>query len=176
MRSAAALVAVAVMAAAAPAAASEVRAGDLVAESHRYDGLEVTVSGELVGDFQRRGDVAWVQLNDDPYVDRPLREGGRPAGGNEGVGVRLSAAEFDAADLDNPGGYRFRGPVVRVTGVWRHHDESRGGESYLDASSFVVVERERLLDEEMPLGVLVTGLVLLALGAGVPLLRRRRSG
>lgn len=156
---------------------SDVSVEQLLADPASFDGSAngpITVTGEIVGDFQRRGDLVWLQVNGDAYVERPLREGG-PAGGNAGIGVRVRADLFDAAGLSRAGGYRFRGPVVQIVGVWHHHDESLGGESYLEASAFTVVERERSLDDEMPAVVLVTGLALLAAGVGVPLLRRLRS-
>lgn len=158
----------------AQAAASEARVDDLLRDPASHSGEEVTVTGELVGDFQRRGDHVWVQLNDDAYVWSPIREGGA-AGSNIGIGVRLPASLFDAYGLHHPGGYRYRGPIVRATGQWRFRDEGRGGESYLAVTSFEVVERERLLHDEMSVAVLVTGAILLAIGVGAPLVTRRRG-
>jgi hypothetical protein len=156
--------------------APEVDVDDLLTSPQSFDHEamgEIVLIGELVGDFHRRGPWVWAQLNDDEYVDRPLREGGALAGSNSGVGVRFATAEFDAAGLEHPGGYRFRGPVVRVTGEWRYHDEARGGESYLAVTSLALVERERLLHDDMPAGVLILGLALLALGGGLAVARRR---
>jgi hypothetical protein len=126
-----------------------------------YDDREVTVEGELVGDFGVRGDgTVWTQLNDDSYADRPLRETGTHGEGNTGIGVRFDRAlEFD---LDQAGGYRWQGPVVRVHGTWHFHDVDRGGESYLDVASFEVVQPARQLEDPAfwPLWLVGIGLVL----------------
>ncbi len=128
-----------------------------------YDQTEVTVAGELVGDFGVRGDgTVWAQLNDDSYADGPLRETGTHGEGNTGIGVRFDGSL--AFDLDQPGGYRWRGPIVEVTGIWHHHDADRGGESYLEATSFDLVEPARQLADPVfwPLWIIGIGLVLAA--------------
>ncbi len=135
----------------------------LTAAGARYDETEVTVAGELVGDFGARNDgTVWTQLNDDSYADRPLRETGTHGEGNTGIGVRFDGSL--AFDLDQPGGYRWRGPIVEVTGIWHYHDVDRGGESYLDASSFRVIEPARPLTQPAfwPWWILGIGLLLVA--------------
>jgi hypothetical protein len=156
--------------------APEVGVGELLADPASFDAEavgEIVLTGELVGDFQRRGPWVWAQLNDDGYARRPLREGGSLAGSNVGLGVRFPTDDFDAAGFGQPGGYRYRGPIVRLTGEWRYHDEARGGESYLAVTSLEVLDSERPLDDGMPRGVLILGLALLALGGGITLTRRR---
>ena len=159
---------------AAPALAGAVSVADLVTDGASFDRSVVTVEGELVGDFQHRGAWVWVQLNGDSYADTPAPAGGTLTGSNTGIGVRFPAAAFDAAGFERPGGYGVRGPVVRVTGEWRYHDEDRGRESYLAAESFEILEREVRFDEDMPWGVLLLGVALLALGGGIAVASRRR--
>jgi hypothetical protein len=169
-----ALLLVGLMAATGSALASEVRVGSLLADPESFAGLEITVSGELIGDFMRRDRSVWAQLNDDSYADSPASAGGQLTGYNQGVAVRFPSALFDAGEFERPGGYRVRGPVVRVTGEWRYHDEERGGESYLDAVSFEVLERELTFEEDAPLGVLMLGMaILLTAGSGALVMRRR---
>lgn len=128
-------------------AAEEVSASELIEMSSEFAGSEVAVVGELVGDYGFRNDGwMWTQLNDDQYVDQPLLEGGTPVSGNVGIGVRMPAEM--ARGLDEPGGYRLRGPVVRATGIWKYHDPERPGESYLDVQSLEVVEPGRQLRNE----------------------------
>ncbi|MGD2059658.1 MAG: hypothetical protein PVF87_02215 [Acidimicrobiia bacterium] len=153
-------------------AAQVVTVSELVALSPDLSGEEVIVEGELVGDYGSRGGYVWTQLNGDMYVTEPIREGGSPAGGNVGVGVRIPADM--AQGLDHPGGYHHRGPVVQLSGVWRHHDPSRGGESFLDVESLAVVESGRLLDEGIEWWTVIGGGGLLAV-AGVIWLGRRKE-
>jgi hypothetical protein len=164
---------------ASPAIAGEVSVQVLISDGAVFDDQTITVEGELVGDFQRRGAWVWVQLNGDTYADVPAPAGGELTGSNTGIAVRFASDAFDAAGFERPGGYGVRGPVVRVTGDWRYHDEDRGGESYLAVDSFEVLERERRFEEEMPWAVLVIGLGVGAVGAlillGSRLSERRRS-
>lgn len=145
---------------AAPAlAGQEVTVEELTTRAAELAEVEVVVEGELVGDYGFRDDGSmWTQLNGDVYATQPLREGGLASGANVGVGVRMPAE--DAAGLDPPGGYRQRGPLVRVTGIWRYHDPGRRGESYLDVKSLEVVEPGRTLPERENWLTIAGGLIL----------------
>ena len=152
---------VTMMVPAAPAIAQEIAVSELLAESPNLSNQEITIEGELVGDFGFRGNGwMWTQLNDDPYVDHPIRDGIAPIGGNIGVGVRIPSEL--AESLDHPGGYHHRGPVVRLTGIWRHHDPDRQGESYLEVESLELIDEGRLLDEGVVWWTVIVGLGLLA--------------
>jgi hypothetical protein len=134
---------------------------DLLRDSVAFAGVTVSVEGELVGDYGFRHDGSmWTQLNDDSYARLPLVDGGPRSGGNVGIGVRMSRE--DAAGLDPVGGYRLRGPLVRLTGTWKHHDSDRGGESYLEVAGIDVIESGRRLEEGPDWPAVIVGLALLA--------------
>jgi hypothetical protein len=162
--------------AAAPAAEpfhwDEATVADILAEPESY--TRVVVRGELVGDFGRRDDgTVWVQLNGDAYADAPLLTGGSLAGANLGIGARIPAELWPG--FDEPGGYRARGPLVELQGMWRYHDPARGGESYLDVTGLELLEPPLALEEGidwLPLGL---GVGLLAIAGVVGLRIRRRA-
>jgi hypothetical protein len=143
---------------------------DIINDSEGNAGA-IVVEGELVGDYGRRSDgTVWTQLNDDAYVFSPTVLGSS-GGANIGIGVRLPAALLDG--LADPGGYRERGPVVRLEGVWKHHDPDRGGESYMEVSKLTLLEGAIVLEESadvIPAGI---GIVLIAFAIGLRVLRRR---
>jgi len=152
-------------------AADEVSVSDLISESEEMSGVEIIVAGELVGDYGFRGDGwMWTQLNGDIYVGSPIREGGDPVGGNTGVGIRMPSRLGEG--LGAPGGYRSRGPNVRVAGIWKHHDPARQGESYLEVTSMTILEPGRPMGEGPQWIATWTGLALVA-GALVLRLRDR---
>jgi hypothetical protein len=146
-------------------AAEEVSVTEILELGAELAGEEITVEGELIGDYGFRDDASmWTQLNGDAYVDQPLREGGSPIGANVGIALRMPV-ELTGA-LDPPGRYRDRGPVVRVTGIWKYHDSTRPGESYLEVQSLTVTEPGRQLNEEVNWTAVIFG-ALLIVGAGV---------
>jgi hypothetical protein len=146
--------------------AVEVTVAEVVQGASGMDGEVLTVDGELVGDYGSRGDGwMWTQLNGDVYVSSPIIEGGSAAGGNVAIGIRMPIAL--AQGLDPPGRYRIRGPLVRVTGIWRYHDPQRGGETYLEVQSLTVIEPGHPLEEEPDwLVVIVGGSLVAAAAAG----------
>ena len=151
----------ALVAIASPAlAAEEATVTELISRAAEMDRSEVVVEGELIGDYGFRDDGwMWTQLNGDIYAVDPLRESERPAGGNVGIGIRIPTDL--AAGLDPPGGYRIRGPLVRVTGVWKYHAVERQGESFLEVEAIEVLEPGRALVQDVNWWTIAAGLVLI---------------
>lgn len=156
-----------------PAAfADRVPVADLLADGASFEG-EVTITGEMVGDYGYRGDGwVWGQVNEDRYATEPLLEGGPVTGGNVGVGVRMPRSLAD--QLGPPGGYRRLGPLVELTGQWIYHDAGRGGESYLEVASIVIVNEGRDLAEAPHWWRLASGGALLTAAGGMWLIRKRK--
>jgi hypothetical protein len=148
-----------------------VPASDLLEEGALFDNVEITVEGELVGDYGFRDDgFMWTQLNDDSYARDALVDGGPRAGANVGIGVRMPSILGER--LPPVGGYRLEGPLVQLTGVWRYHDPDRGGETYLDVSELFIVDEGRRLEEGPDWVVFALGVLLLA--ASLVMWRRNR--
>lgn len=154
-------------------AEDEISVADLLETGADLAGNRVTVVGELIGDYGvRSGGSTWTQLNDDSYALEPLVDGGPRTGSNVGVGIRI--AEGVADDLQDPGRYRARGPLVAATGVWVYHDADRGGESYVDVDSLEIIEAGRALSEDPSAVTYAIGIALLG-AAAVLWLGRSRS-
>jgi len=156
-----------------PALAAESVSATMLLESPQaFDGHQVAVVGELIGDYGHRDDgTVWTQLNDDPYAYSPLRDGGRLLGGNVGIGIHGAADLF--AGIDPPGRYNRVGPLVIVTGTWRYHDPDRGGETYLEVGSLQVVRSGHPLGESVSMTTLVLAAALVIAAAGALLLARK---
>jgi len=163
---------VALLALATPAfATEEVSVGELVAMAAELAGAEVVVEGELVGDYGFRNDGwMWTQLNGDVYAGQPLLEGGAAAGGNVGIGIRMPISI--GATLDPPGGYRLRGPLVRVMGIWKYHDVARQGESFLEVESIEVIEPGRSMTQDVDRVTVLVGLLLVGVAVATHFIRR----
>lgn len=142
-------------------AATEVGVSELIEAGAEWQGEEVTVEGELVGDYGfRRDGWMWTQLNGDAYVAEPIAEGGVPVGGNSGIGIRMPVEL--AEGLGPPGRYGRRGPVIQTTGIWKWHDPDRQGESYLEVRSYRVLDPSRRMGEPPDWRVIGIGALLVA--------------
>lgn len=145
----------------------EVSVSDLDADPTAYDGLEVIITGEIIGDYGDRGHVVWFQVNDDPYAEKPIPAGGALRGTNVGVGVRLPGQLFDPS-WGEPGGYRYRGPIVRIVGTFRHNAPDQFGETFIDGTSVELispaVQNPIFLESRIP-GLV--GALLILIGGGL---------
>jgi len=158
----------------APGNGTQTRVADLLQDPRSFEG-DIVVVGELIGDYGFRADgFMWTQLNDDSYAVAPLLAGGERTGGNVGVAVRIP--EVIGRTLGPVGGYRRRGPLVRVSGVWKYHDPARGGESYIDVVGLEIIEPSRPLTESgNPLTAAIGLLLLVAAALYRSRIRHRRD-
>ncbi len=157
-----------------PAQATEVAVSvvELLEDGEAHAGQQVTVAGELVGDYGfRRDGSMWTQLNGDSYAIRPIVDGGPLRGANLGIGIRMP--EELGRQLDPPGRYRRVGPVVLVTGIWRFHDPGRQGETYLDVQSIKLQAPGRKLEEHPNWPVYAVGLAFFAIAGVIAIVYRR---
>ncbi len=115
---------------------------DLIENLEHYDGKVVVIEGEVVGDVMRRRGGAWITVNDDPYSERSLEEGGEFAGvTNIGIGVWIG---LDMAEqIQVTGGYKSKGDRVRVVGVFHRVCREHGGDTDIHAVSLEVLEKGR---------------------------------
>lgn len=91
------------------------RSGTLLACPQRFDGRQVQLQGEAIGDLLGRGPGRWVLLNDDDYAHAgPLMAHHQTLGTNGGMAVLLPLDALPAA-LGGPGVW---GDLLVVTGTF----------------------------------------------------------
>lgn len=83
---------------------------ELINNAKQYDGKTVTYQGEAVGDIMIRGDHTWVNLND----------------GYAAIGVW--ARKTDLKDIVYLGGYRTKGDIIEVIGIFNRSCPEHGGD------------------------------------------------
>ena len=157
-------------------AAEEVTVEKLVGDMDKYDGREVTITGEAVGDLMLRGDHGWVTVNDDAYGVRSIEEGGDFTGyANWGIGVWAPRVELERIQI--LGGYKNMGDRVRVTGTFNRACPEHGGDTDIHAVEVEVLEQGHPIRHPFSWWklVLIIGLVALLLGSGSIWWRRRLS-
>lgn len=112
-----------------------VTSGELIECPTRFDRRPVVFEGEVVRGVLRRGDRAWVQLNDDPYGigPGPLPLHHTTLGANSGVAVSIPAADADRITVVGDGG--AHGDRLRVEGTFLRADPDDAGGPSIQASA-----------------------------------------
>jgi len=121
---------------------------ELVESPDQFDGRTIEFTGEVVGDIMRRGDMAWIHINDDAYMHRNVEEGAPLGGYNSGHAVWLSADL--AEEISYVGDYHNEGDVVTVTGEFRAACPEHGGDMDIHADSLVVVTSGHAVVDPIP--------------------------
>lgn len=111
---------------------------ELVEEPARFDGEEVTFSGEVIGEAMSRGAWTWLHVNDDAYYRRNVEEGAELGGYNTGMPVWV--ASDDAAGITYFGDYEHEGDIIVVEGVFNAACAEHGGDTDIHANSLAVRE------------------------------------
>lgn len=140
------------------AAAARVSIADLLAGAERFDGAEVRIAGEVVGDVMLRGDHGWINVSDGTGV----------------IGVWVPASEVRGLQ---GGRYGLRGDVVEVTGTFRRADPRQGGETDVEGRTVIRLEAARPLPRPLDRRRLYAAGLLGAAGTALGALwwRRERS-
>ncbi len=159
--------------AAAAEKAVEVNTAELLDDWERYDGREVIFRGEAIGDIMRRGDSAWITVNDDSYSREARLEAGELGGGNSGMGVWLPVEE--AEKIETLGRYGTVGDLVEVRGVFNADCLEHGGDFDIHASSLVVIYPGRELDSSPDTAMYLAAVFafIFLLGTLTPIMKRR---
>jgi hypothetical protein len=144
--------------------AAAVSSTELLNGLSRFDGQRVTYEGEVIQDLMRRGDHAWVNLND----------------GQNAIGIWVRAESLRAIRFS--GSYDHQGDWVEVTGVFHAACPEHGGDVDLHAEDLSVVQSGgptphpvRGGDVAVALASLAATALLLLLGRRAELARRSRG-
>lgn len=146
---------------------------ELIEDMEKYDGHEITIEGEVVGDLMIRGDYAWVTVNDDPYSQQSLEEGGDFAGfSNIGIGVWMDKEK--AALIKVTGGYNHHGDRIRVTGTFHRACHEHGGDCDIHARLVEVVLAGHPIDHPLSPLKVVACIILAVIAAILWVTRKHR--
>lgn len=136
----------------------------LIDNMKKYDDKVVTIQGEAIGDLMVRGVNAWITVNDDAYSKTSIEEGGPLVGmSNAGIGVWIP--EQQGHKINVFGGWKNKGAIVRVTGVFHRACPEHGGDTDIHADLVDVVAPGRPFSKPfkwVELFVIVTLAVVIA--------------
>lgn len=125
-------------------AESVVSINDLIEKAKEYDGQEVTIQGEAIGEGLDRGDYSWVNINDK----------------SNAIGIWLNTDK--ASKIVCYGNYKHIGDTVRITGVFHRACREHGGEADIHGTSMQIVQKGKQVKERITMGkVVYTGVLCL---------------
>lgn len=143
-----------------PAAA---RSDDLIECPDTYDQQTVRYRGEAVRAVLRRGDRAWVHLNDDLYALElgPAYTHRTSVGGNSGIPVSIPVEVAD--QITHVGDARHHGDVLDVIGTYYRADPDDDGGPAIQARTALIDEPGRPVDHPVSRARIVTAVALAVL-------------
>ncbi|GAB4275446.1 MAG: hypothetical protein Kow0056_05010 [Coriobacteriia bacterium] len=138
-------------AAAAEAREDAVDPGVLVADPLGFDGAQVTIIGEVIGDRLHSGQGhVWVNVL-----------------GEQGVAVGVWVPREDTEDIEFYGDYGHVGDTVLVTGLLNASCELHGGDFDIHAASLEIIERGREVTHEGDPALAILGVALIVVAGGL---------
>ena len=118
----------------------------LVREGKRYDGMEIEIEGEAVGDVMMRGSYAWVNVRSP-----------------EDVALGIIVTPEQARRIRRTGDYFHAGDHVLVTGTFYRFAPRYGGETCVVAREMTVVRGGFATPRPIARGRVNAALILTAL-------------
>jgi len=111
--------------------AQPVSSTELINNAKLYDGKIVNYEGEVIGDIMKRGDYAWVNVND----------------GVNAIGIWINTALL--RDIGFTGSYKSVGDGIEATGVFRRACPEHGGDLDIHAQSIRKTGAGRQMQERL---------------------------
>jgi hypothetical protein len=116
---------------------------ELIRNAKEYDGKLIAYSGEVIGDVMRRGEFAWVNIND----------------GENALGAWMSAAL--AKEIKFTGNYKSRGDRLEIVGVFNRACFEHGGDLDIHARSWLKIASGRMVKENLNFDKVNLNLIIL---------------
>jgi hypothetical protein len=128
----------------------------LIDNAKVLDGKKVVYRGEAVTAIMKRGEYAWININD----------------GDNAIGVWCKG--YMLLPVQHLGGYKFRGDMLEVEGVFSRACPEHGGELDIHADKVKIISMGFAVNERAsPPKLALTVLLLLATIAATVIFRKR---
>lgn len=135
----------------------EVTSTELIDNAKEYDQEEVIYTGEVIGDIMKRDEYAWVNVSD----------------GDSAIGIWIIFEE--TKKIEFTGQYRYRGDIVKITGIFNRACPEHGGDLDIHAKSIEVIERGYEIKRNINFYALIVGAVLFIIAMTLTLIIYRKK-
>lgn len=130
-------------------AASAVSSAELIKNSKKYDGKVVVYRGEVIGDVMIRGNFAWLNVHD----------------GKNALGVWAEASQVE--DIKFIGGYKAKGDILEVKGIFNRACSEHGGDMDIHAQTIRLIREGYKKNHPIQQNKLIVAVLLAAISAGL---------
>lgn len=114
-----------------PIYAEPISSTELINNAKAYDGKTVEFEGEVIGDVMKRGEFAWVNIND----------------GKNALGIWAPASW--AKEIEFTGAYKAKGDRVLVSGMFHRACPEHGGDLDIHGESLQKISSGFRVEEEI---------------------------
>jgi hypothetical protein len=114
--------------------AQPVSSKELINNAKNYDGKIVLYQGEAIGEIMKRGEFAWININD----------------GESAIGVWAPLGLIK--DVSLLGSYKQKGDLVEVSGLFNRSCPEHGGDMDIHAREIIKVSKGRHIPERINFG------------------------
>jgi hypothetical protein len=111
--------------------AQSVSSTELIENAKKYDGKSVLYQGEAIGELMKRGEFAWININD----------------GENAIGIWAPLGLI--ADISLLGSYKQKGDLVEVSGIFNRSCPEHGGDLDIHAREIRKVSKGRQIPERI---------------------------
>ncbi|MEK6728368.1 MAG: DNA-binding protein [Candidatus Omnitrophota bacterium] len=111
--------------------AQPISSTELINNAKIYNSKTVTYEGEIIGDVMRRGENAWINVND----------------GSNAIGIWINTSLLK--EINYTGSYKSSGDRVEVTGVFNRACPEHGGDLDIHAQSLRKINSGRLRPQRL---------------------------
>lgn len=115
----------------------------LIEAAKEFDGKEVIVQGEAIGEPMDRGDYSWVNIND----------------GTNAIGIWLKNSE--AEQILHYGNYKYKGDTIKITGTFNRACKEHGGEADIHNTAITIEEQGYKVERQLSSVKLIFAIVLI---------------
>jgi len=110
-----------------------------------YEGKEVTVKGEVIGDIMKDGESFWINVEDDGFF----------------IGIVIDS--FQKEKIRYLGRYRIQGDIIKVSGTYHLHCPLHSGERDIHAEQLEIIENgyeiPEVIQSKKIIGSIVLGII-----------------
>jgi len=118
---------------------------ELIKNARQYDGKTVVYEGEVIGDIMRRGDYAWINVND----------------GENAIGIWLPNSLVK--ETSYTGSYKSKGDVLEITGIFHRACTEHGGDLDIHGQAIRKTSPGRQIQERLNPGKRSLAIILLGI-------------